>query len=104
MSHYSSLLTIAAETLSKYSLASLLETMDVETINAMMRKHRVRLEAIKSYEQGLVLANEILLKMSGFPVAISAFITKEQDMRSLYELMIKWRNSVFAADDKNTTV
>lgn len=93
MSTYSDLLKKAVTTLNKYSLGGMLEKMEVTVINELMHKHKDRLIAVKTYEQGLVLANQEVVKM-GFPFQIQMFIKDEEDMRALYAILIEWRDSI----------
>jgi predicted DNA-binding protein YlxM (UPF0122 family) len=93
MNTYTELHKKAIITLNKYSLGGMLEKMEVTAIHDLIRKHKDRLIAIQSYEQGLILANEAITKM-GFPFQIQMFIKDETDMRALYEILIEWRDSI----------
>ena len=97
MSIYIELHKKAVTTLNKYSLGAMLEKLDVDKIHEMIRKHKERLIAIKSYEEGLLLANEVITKM-GFPILIQMFVKDDADRRALYAVFVEWRDSILTPD------
>lgn len=80
--------------LQKYSLAQLLEAIPIAQINEMIHLHRLQLLSCNTYEKGIAMANQMLAKMTGYNVKINSFISNENDLRLLYNLMVVWRDSV----------
>lgn len=80
--------------LEKYSLASMIEDMPIQSLNELITIHKDTLIGIKNYDDAIELGNRIATHMAGFSLNISSFISSEADLKALYTLLIQWRDAV----------
>ena len=84
----------ACAILQKYSLATIIEDMRVNSVNDKIIEHQDELKGIDTYEKAPIKGNEVMAKLSGMNVNIKLFISKESDLRALYSIATTWRDSV----------
>jgi hypothetical protein len=94
MSNYSSYLESSINILKKYSLSSIVEGIPIENINQMIIDHQLELSECDTFDKALVVANRALIDVTGFHIKIESFISNRDDLMSLYDIFIDWRNSV----------
>ena len=84
----------AIKLLQKYSLANMIESYDVNKINELVKLHKDKLASCTTFQKAKLLADEMIATATGYPVSINMFISNEHDLRALYDILIKWRDSI----------
>lgn len=84
----------ACAILQKYSLATIIEDMPIQSINEKIIENQAEFIGIDTYEKALIKGNEMMCKLSGMNLNIKSFISKDSDLRALYRLALEWRDSV----------
>ncbi|MDR3543858.1 MAG: hypothetical protein P4L69_23320 [Desulfosporosinus sp.] len=100
MSNHTELRDTAIKTLQKYSLAALLEQYDVQKLNLLVKVHKDKLLECDTYEKSKLMADTLIASLTGYPVTISTFITKEADLVLLHGILVQWRDSVLSGIDE----
>jgi hypothetical protein len=96
--NYTQLYKRAINTLDKYSLGSMANGIDIARIHQLIRDNRTTLIECNSFEKAKVLADKIFYQLSGFQMSIETFISDEADLRTLYNVLVDWRDSLLRDD------
>lgn len=94
MSKYNQLHNQVTVILKKYSLGNIIQDIEVDFIHELVRKHAETLKACNTFEKGKLMANQMLIAATAFPLRIEAFVTSVDDQKALYQILVSWRDSI----------